>query len=99
VARRNPGFSGLGYQLFLGGSLARTGKLALLAHYGIPAELVFEVIQATLVRYFQEKQAGESFTDYVHRLETENWEDFIEEKLASLAEKALQEKLALKPAV
>jgi sulfite reductase beta subunit-like hemoprotein len=99
VARRNPGFSGLGYQIFLGGSLARTGKLALLAHYGVPAELVFEVLQAALGRFFEEKEAGESFTDYVHRLEPETWEDFIEERLAQLAENWANEKPALKQAV
>ena len=99
VTRPSQGFSGLGYQLFLGGSLAKTGKLALLAHYGVPSEVLCEVILNVLYKYCEGRQAGETFTDYVHRFDQETWEDFIEEKLDILVEKRSQEKNGVKAAV
>lgn len=85
VSPLGPSFSGLGYQVFLGGSLAGTGKLALLAHYGVPSELLFEVILMVLQKFFQDKQAGETFTGYVHRLDQVEWEEFIEKILGNMA--------------
>ena len=69
--------SGLGYQLFLGGSLDGTGRLALLVHHGIPEEHIAETVLAVLAFYDREHRPHESFSAYINRISQETCEERI----------------------
>ncbi|HEX2909188.1 MAG TPA: nitrite/sulfite reductase [Chloroflexia bacterium] len=81
---RQPGQSGLGYQLFLGGNMEGTGKLAMLVHHGIPDELIEQAILAVLEYYSSEKKPQEEFSSYITRVGQPEWEARLE-KIAGVA--------------
>lgn len=80
------GQSGLGYQLFLGGTMEGTGRLALLVHYGIPDELVEDTLLHVLDFYQREKQPNEKFAAYIGRTGQELWEERLDTILSALIE-------------
>lgn len=79
--------SGLGYQLFLGGTLEGTGRLAMLVHYGVPDELLEDTLLEVLNYYQRERLPGEKFPQYVGRVGQEVWEERLDTILDSLVER------------
>ena len=78
VHPHSPDSTGLGYQLFLGGSMEGTGRLGLLVHYGIPEESLSDILLLVLKLYAKERLENEDFSEYVNRIGQERWEERLE---------------------